>query len=770
MPGSRGAVQPRAATRWERRATLLALLPVVAFVVSTVPGVRPHGGYSLLLDGLLNNVAYAMAPVISWLRSRRELPGRRRLSHLITVGLAVYGSGNVYWTIFLRPLADQPFPSVADACFLAFYPLAFAALTLLLRRGDERRSASLWLDGLVGGLAVGAVTAAVVVGPIVSTSGGSWAAVATTAAYPLLDLLLLLVIVSTLSVYRWRPPLGLWLLTAGMLLFVLADVQYLFATANGTYESGHLGDGVWVLATVVMGASPAWPSRPTGLRLPTWALLSVPLLATTTALSLLVLDHVHPLHPVAFVLAAATVVLALLRLVVTFREVASLANSRELALTDELTGLGNRRALYDGAPARLRALPGTTGVALLLLDLDRFKEVNDSLGHQAGDAMLRDVAARLRRVLGHKAEYVVRLGGDEFAFLLVGPAADDAEQVAGAVRDALKEPLVLDGITVRVEASIGIASLPAADAELPTLLRQADVAMYHAKTRRLGAFAYAAEQDQFAVDRLEMVEALRSALVDGGIVLHYQPKVDTLTRQVTSVEALVRWQHPTKGLLYPDAFLPLVEDAGLMEQLTGCVLSLALDQVAAWHAQGLRLAAAVNLSASSLVDRRLPSRIGDMLAERDLPAALLEIEITEDFLMADRARAQLILAGLRSRGIRISVDDFGTGYSSLAYLKELPIDELKLDRSFVSGMVVDERSLAIVRSTIGLAHSLGLRLVAEGVEDVETSDELAAAGCDVEQGWLYAKALPAAELETWLAGYSGAVAAPAADAAAAVRP
>ena len=754
--------QLRRAWRWERAVGWAALVPVVVFVVSTLPGVRPHAGYSLLLDGVLNNLAYATAPVICWLRLRREPAGRRTSSSLIAIGLAVYGAGNVYWTILIRPLANQPFPSGADGLWLAFYPLAFVALTMLLRRGDERRSTSLWLDGLVGGCAVSAVVAAALVGSILSTDG-SWAAVATTTAYPLLDLVLLLVLTATLSVYRWRPPLGLWFLAGGILLFVLADVAYLFETARNTYVSGRLTDGLWVVATLLMALCPAWPDRPKGVHLPTWALLSVPLVSTATALGLLLLDHNHRLHPVAFALASTTIVLALVRLVTTFREVASLAHSRELAMTDELTGLGNRRALYQNAPLRLRRLPEQSLVALLLLDLDRFKDVNDSLGHAAGDRMLQEVASRLRVALDPWPELVVRLGGDEFALLLPETDQAEAQGVAGRVRAVLAEPMALDGVVVRVDVSIGIAVMTAAAATLPALLRQADVAMYHAKTRRLGTSAYSPEQDEFTSDRLQTIEELRRSLAGDGIVLHYQPKVDTHDRTVRSVEALVRWQHPTRGLLYPDAFLSLVEESGLMEELTGSVLAKALDQAATWRSAGREIAIAVNLSASSLADRFLPSRILQMLSDRSLPAQVLEIEITEDFLMSDRHAAQRILAGLRSSGVRVSVDDFGTGYSSLAYLKELPIDELKLDRSFVSGMVDDERSLAIVRSTISLAHSLGLRLVAEGVEDAATSQELADAGCDVEQGWFYAKALPPDAFESWLDAYDlamGAAAGP----------
>ena len=747
----RGQIRPTL-TRWSLPLHAVLLSPPLAFALSTIPGIRPHDGYSFLLDGLLNNLAYESAAALCLLRTLR-IEGERRGGYVLSAALAVYGSGNVFWTIFVRPLADQPYPSGADVGFLLFYPTIFVLLILLAKRRDARHARSLWLDGVVGGLAVGAVAAAAVIGPIVSASG-SWAAVATTSAYPALDLVLLLVLAAVLSLHGWRPPKGLWLLAAGLVVFVVADLAYLFATAQGTYTSGGPTDGVWVLGVVLMGFTPGWPSAPSGPRLPGWALLSIPILSTLVALAVFVVDHLHPLHPVAVALAAAVVLSALGRLLFTFREVTRLAEHRELAMTDELTGLGNRRALYRRTPELLAAAGPDTPVALLLLDLDRFKEVNDSLGHQAGDSLLRDVARRLRRVADGPDTVVARLGGDEFAIARIGAGFASAQELADAVHASLVQAYTLEGVQVRARTSIGISVLPVGSAELPTLLRQADVAMYHAKTRHLGTFAYSVDVDEFASgERLETAELLRADIAARRLLLHYQPKVDVATGAVDSVEALVRWQHPRRGLLMPDAFLPVVETAGLMEDLTRAVLEQALDQAAAWWRAGRPLAIAVNLSASSLGDQDLPDRVSRLLAERRLPARLLEIEITEDFLMADRERAQGILEGLRARGIRVAVDDYGTGYSSLAYLRELPIDDLKLDKSFLTDLMGDTRALAIVQSTIMLAHSLGLRLVAEGVEDEATSRELAAAGCDVLQGWLYAKALPAHELELWLTGH-----------------
>jgi predicted signal transduction protein with EAL and GGDEF domain len=365
--------------------------------------------------------------------------------------------------------------------------------------------------------------------------------------------------------------------------------------------------------------------------------------------------------------------------------------------------------------------------------------------------MLCQVANRLQACVGRDADLLVRLGGDEFAVLMTVVGPDAAEALAARIRAALAPAFTIDGVTVRVDASIGIALSTPARETLPTLLRQADVAMYHAKTRRMGQSVYSTQNDVLGgQDRLQTLEELRQAIHGDGLVVHYQPKVDARTMAVTGVEALVRWQHPTRGLLYPDSFLPMVEDAGLMRDLTATVLEQSLDQVVAWHASGRRISVAVNLSASCLVDIDLPERIELMLTQRALHPSTLELEITEDFLMADRERAREILSRLREQGIKVVVDDFGTGYSSLAYLRELPIDELKLDKCFVTDMADDPSAAAIVRSTIGLAHSLGLRLVAEGVENETTAAVLAQSGCDVAQGFFFARALPAPQLEEWL--------------------
>jgi diguanylate cyclase (GGDEF)-like protein len=425
------------------------------------------------------------------------------------------------------------------------------------------------------------------------------------------------------------------------------------------------------------------------------------------------------------------------------------------ATHDSLTGLANRRALYADGQARLVDSPDRRR-ALLLLDLDKFKEVNDSLGHHAGDQLLVEVGARLRGKL-RGGDLLARLGGDEFAVLLEDAGHDEAESVAENLRATLAKPFTTltgtsagGGLTLHSTVSIGIALFPDEGTGFPALLRKADIAMYKAKASGEGHHVYSGTDDADGASRLRTADELRTAITGDQFVLHYQPKVDLATGDVHCVEALIRWRHPTRGLLYPDAFLDLVEVSGLMRAMTRRVLELALDQAAEWEGQGQHLTVAVNLSASSLVDADLPEEVFAMLVARSVPPDALQLEITEEFLMADRDRARSILTRLREGGVQISIDDYGTGYSSLSYLRDLPIDELKLDRSFVLPMAEDDRAAALVASTIALAHSLGLRMVAEGVETEVAYAELRRLGCDQGQGYFMSRPIPAAELDQWL--------------------
>lgn len=423
---------------------------------------------------------------------------------------------------------------------------------------------------------------------------------------------------------------------------------------------------------------------------------------------------------------------------------------RRQALHDGLTGLPNRTLLNDRMRQALQHSQTTAEpVALLLMDLDQFKEVNDALGHDHGDRLLIEMSRRLQRVL-RDIDTIARLGGDEFAVLLTINADErGALAVAARVRESLEEPFQLGGISVQTSASIGVTLYPDHASDAETLAQRADVAMYTAKRAGGGIALYSPEHDQSSVRRLALLGELRGAIEEDQLLLHYQPALDLRTGFVRTVEALVRWQHPEHGLMPPAEFIELAEVSGSIQVLTRWVITTAIRQLVDWQRRGLELAVAVNLSVRNLYEPELVPWLAGVLAQFGVDAKSLEFEITESELMDDPLLAMEVLGRLKSLGVATSIDDFGTGYSSLSYLKHLPIDQLKIDRSFVGNMVHDESDLTIVRSTIDLSHNLGLVVVAEGVEDPETLQLLAELGCDRAQGFALSRPVPPAELEAW---------------------
>ncbi len=423
---------------------------------------------------------------------------------------------------------------------------------------------------------------------------------------------------------------------------------------------------------------------------------------------------------------------------------------RHQALHDSLTGLPNRSLLADRVEQGiLQAQRAKTGLALLLLDLDRFKEINDTFGHQHGDEVLRQVAERLRQVL-RTTDTVARLGGDEFAIVLPG-GGDDALVVAHKIAQEMQRPVAVEGQSVHLGASIGVALYSAHGRDLATLLRQADVAMYVAKRSGGGVSVYAPDQDRYSRERIALTTELRRAVEQGQLVLHYQPILDLVGGAVSQVEALVRWDHPEQGLLFPDQFLPLAEEMGLMDALTRRVLGQAMRQGAIWQRRGDGMRISVNLSMANLGDERLVETVLSMLTRHNLSPSCIKVELTETAIMADQARSLALLTRLAEAGVSIAVDDFGTGYSSLAYLTRLPVNEIKIDKSFVRQLDGESADAVIVRSTIAMAHALGMRVVAEGVETEHARLLLREYGCDAIQGYVLSRPLPAAELEGWLA-------------------
>jgi diguanylate cyclase (GGDEF)-like protein len=422
------------------------------------------------------------------------------------------------------------------------------------------------------------------------------------------------------------------------------------------------------------------------------------------------------------------------------------------ALHDSLTGLPNRvlflRTLADVA-AQAEADGGMFGI--IIMDLDRFKEVNDTLGHHYGDMLLQEIGPRLSRVLRDE-DLMARLGGDEFGIVLPSlPDPEVAIRVAQRLLEELEKPLSVEGLLLDVSASVGIALYPNHSDDIETLLRRADVAMYAAKESGSGVYElYDPSFDQYSPDRLTLIGQVRPAIEREEFVLHYQPKVFLGDGRVAGVEALVRWQHPERGLVFPDQFIPLVEQTVLLRPLTMFVLNEALRQWREWKVVGIESQVAVNLSARNLLDAQLPDQVAEALARHGVPASALSLELTESFLMSDPTRSIEVLDRLARVGIDLSIDDFGTGYSSLSYLRRLPIDEIKIDRSFVTNMQQSAGDAMIVRATVDLGRNLGLRVVAEGVETAPVWDQLRALGCDVAQGYFLSKPMPALEATRWL--------------------
>jgi diguanylate cyclase (GGDEF)-like protein len=464
---------------------------------------------------------------------------------------------------------------------------------------------------------------------------------------------------------------------------------------------------------------------------------------------------------VYLVIELGTIALALFALVlVIFQHLVgelllSQRRSKELhrmATVDDLTGLANREHFRATVDAEIESRTASKKpFAVVLMDLDRFKEVNDTLGHDYGDMLLRELGQRFRDCVGPEG-IVARLGGDEFAFFpgISTDRDEDLESFASRLLKSARQPILVDQLSLELDASVGIARFPLDGNDAHTLLRRADLAMYSAKAAQRGAAFFTPELDRNSAQRLSVLSDFRRALLRDELVVHYQPIVDLDNLVVRGAEGLVRWQHPEQGLLPPAAFIQAVEQTGLIIPLTHHVLDRAIAQCAQWRRDGSEMAVAVNLSVRNLLDRDLPKEVERLLSLHSLPPEALQLEITESMIMSDPERAIATVMRLHDLGVHLSVDDFGTGYSSLANLRQLPIDELKIDRSFVTPMLQDDNDLIIVRSTINLGHDLGLRIVAEGVEDERTLMRLATLGADLAQGYHLSKPLTPEAFTQWL--------------------
>ena len=739
-------VSLRGAPRSVRVLIGLTSLLSVAYCVSVVPGMPGRPGAIGFWETWITSIAFAGAALICLARAH-HVRGDRAAWILMSLALLSTAAGSAGWAIVYSGATDVPAVTFADALWLGFYPLTYGAVLLLALGSAPRMNRSMWLDGLVSGLAFAALGAVVAYDRLVAHASGEPLAVAVNLAYPVGDLLLITLVIGIFGASGWRPGRAWLLLGIGLLVNAAADTVYLLQVAGDNYVEGTWLDALWLPATLLMATS-AW--QPMWMRAPgveEWRSVAVPSISTLLAVGVLAVAATHDERKLAVALATAAALASVLRTSLAFHEVSQLLAVRRLALTDELTGLPNRRALtrsLDGA------ITGRRPIGLLLIDLDGFKELNDTLGHQVGDQLLARLGERLTSGL-RAGDLLARLGGDEFAVLLhetEGRAA--ARAAAERLRATLEEPFVLDEIPLRVDASIGIAMFPAQAANAVELLKHADVAMYQAKREGRGIAAYDAGRDVHSRDRLVLLGQLRDGIACGELELHYQPQIDVATGELRGLEALVRWRHPEHGLLTPDAFLPSVEQTNIMRPFTENVVAAALEQAAGWAGGPLDVPVSVNVAAPNLVDSRFPETVGRLLMLTGVEPARLRVEVTENAVMVDADRALVVLGELHAMGVRVSIDDFGTGHSSLARLRSMPVDELKIDKAFVMAMDDCDDDAAIVEAAITLAHRLGLRVTAEGVESAGVHARLLALGCDIAQGYLFSRPLPAAHVEQWV--------------------
>jgi diguanylate cyclase (GGDEF)-like protein len=742
------------ASRAQRLVTLLGVLGWVVAVASVscyllLPS-SPGTTQQILLVTIAVFFVIVLARLIAALVARQT---RRRPLIVLIISVVLWAAGSAELNASVQPLLTK-FPSPGEWFFLAAYVgfAGYLSLDARTRYSDIRGS---WLEAIVlcGGTA--SLIGAVLLQPVSHAAGHQGLALLTALLYPSLDLVLLLVVVAQHAVHtrtrRWSSAQ----LVLGFSLFVIADSGFMLnVSGQGVYDISVAGDSLWGIGFLLITGSACRRPNADGKAVVSRTSPVPMLLASAAAVLVLVIRPIDWTSTYLVSVAVLTLAAAAGRLVLALREANGAAEAFALSRTDDLTLLPNRRAVLSRVDT---GLGSKEPLSLMLLDLDGFKEINDTLGHGAGDTVLQIAAQRMREALPQSA-LVARLGGDEFA--VVVPVADEITlmEMGQHVIEVVSQPLTVDGIALSTGASIGITIRDARDQSSTDLLRRADVAMYQAKQSRAGALLYNADRDDFSRRKLQLAEDLRRGIRQGQLVLWYQPQIDAATQQLCGVEALVRWQHPKHGLLSPVEFLPAARRAGLMLQISEAVLSLAIADLRTWLAHGMDLRVAVNCAPPELLNGLFLPRLFAACEQAQIPPDRLVIEVTEDSFLSEPERARTILGQIRDHSVQIAIDDYGTGFSSLSYLRDLPVNELKMDRSFISALRTDPRSRMIVASTLQMAHALGLRTVAEGVEDAATMADLVAMGVDLLQGYHLARPMPAAELEPWFARWRSMVA------------
>lgn len=669
---------------------------------------------------------------------------------LLSIATISWAAGDVYWSIVFSDAEEIPVPSPADVAYVGLYPLAYFGLVLLARSVLRKVPASVWLDGLVTSLAVGALFSAFTVKKIISVAEGSLPEVITNLSYPVGDLVLIVVAVATLAMVRWRADPIWWLIGAGFALFAVADTAYLFGLANDTYADGGWVDGLWMIgiALVPLAGSLRPPTVAPSIR--GFAALLVPILFSLAALVLLIVGAFVNLHPITVVLAGGCLLAAGVRTALTFEQTKALARSRTEAMTDELTTLGNRRVLDERLPALAAGATAGRPLLVTIVSIRHLAEINETLGYQYGDGLLAALGGRLRERVGAGA-VPARLGGAEIAVLqpFDGHLAR-AEQSIRELLAAMATPVRVAGVEVDIELSAGLAVSPMHATDSRDLLRCAGDALRRAKVTESEVEVYDPAQDVGRDFGPRLLPELTGALEGNKIVAYYQPKVDLVSGAAVELEAVLRWPHPEHGVIDGAALRPLAARAGLTRRLTRVLLTEAVQRCAWWQRAGVQLGVSLDLSTADVLDSRLPYELARLLSEAGVPPGAIQLELAEDLLLVDPGRTRRALGQFRTLGVRLALDHYGRSAPSLTRLRTMPVQELKLDRTFVASVLQSGPDEAVLRSTVSVAQSLGIRTLADGVDTPELLERMRSYGCRSVQGAAVGEPMSAPDLAGWL--------------------
>ncbi|GIG86160.1 bifunctional diguanylate cyclase/phosphodiesterase [Plantactinospora endophytica] len=686
--------------------------------------------------------------------ARPLLVRRNRLAWAcVGAGVASWAVGDIYWSVNFAatPPADIPVPSLADVFYVGLYPLAYIGFVVLARATTRRLPVSVWLDGVVTSLAAGAVFSAVTLADLLSPGAGqALAETITNLSYPIGDLVLMVVAVAALAMVRWRTDPVWWLLGLGAGAFAVADTAYLFGLANDTYTDGTWIDGSWMIGLLLMALAGSTLRRRPVDEVRGFAALLVPILFSLCALGVLIVGTFVPLHAISIIMASGCLVAAGIRTALTFEQTRELTRKRVEATTDELSGLGNRRVLDSALPSMLAGLPPGAALPLTIVSVDRLRELNRILGYTAGDMILSAVGARLREALPVGA-VAVRLGGAEIAILRT-VASGTAESVAKETEVLLRRlgsPVVAGPVPVQIELSAGVAIAPVHATTSAKLIHCAADALHEAKTNRSEVEIYDPGRHGDLPSYL-LPDLLRAAEKEQFSV-YYQPMIDLTTRRPVALEAQLRWHHPVHGWIEAGPLRQLAAQVGLTRHLTRILLLSALQNCAVWRRNGYDLGVAADVSVAGVLDSHLPYDVAKMINKVGVPAGALTLEIAEEVLLVDARRTAMALGQFRHFGVRLSLDGYGRSAPSLTRLRSMPVDELKLDPSFVEPMVNSTQDAAVVRSTVELARSLGITTVVEGVASHELLDAVTLTGCSGAQGSLFGEPMSEEGLHAWLA-------------------